>query len=481
VLVIVAAGILLAALIGALLHGRGSEAPQVAIPTPPGAAGKNFKPVADPYAYDPDRRDEFEKRAAAGNAHILFSRSPGGAVATAERVARFRPRVEAAAKQAGVDPNMFEALIFLESAGREDAMTPAGVEGAAGLTQIVAGTATTLLGMHVDLVKSGRYSRRIEREMRRLRFDRVQRLRAARARVDDRFDPAKALAGTVRYLRFAKEKLGGSEEKAFVSYHMGVGNLLGVLDAYGSRDLPYAQVYFDSSPLRHAEAHRKLAALGDDSSNYLWKLRAARDVMALWRVDPPKLEAMQAAQTAKNSAEEVLHPAAQTERFATPEALKTAWDDGRILPLPRDPVRSGFRVDARMGELSDRRSLYRGLRPEALALLLYLAAQTRAASGDDSTTLTVTSTVRDDAYQRRLVQRNRQATRNFSLHTTGWAFDVLRRYRSKAHALAFQFELDRLQALNLIAWVREPAAIHVTVSADAKALLPYLRVIGSGG
>jgi hypothetical protein len=203
--------------------------------------------------------------------------------------------------------------------------------------------------------------------------------------------------------------------------------------------------------------------------------------MALWRVDPRKLEAMQAAQTAKNSAEEVLHPADQTERFATPDALQKAWDDGRILPLPRDPVRSGFRVDARMGELSDRRSLYRGLRPEALSLLLYLAAQTRAASGDDSTALTVTSTVRDDAYQRRLVRGNREATRNFSLHTTGWAFDVLRRYKSREHALAFQFQLDRLQALNLIAWVREPAAIHVTVSADAKALLPLLRAVGITG
>ena len=31
--------------------------------------------------------------------------------------------------------------------------------------------------------------------------------------------------------------------------------------------------------------------------------------------------------------------------------------------------------------------------------------------------------------------------------------------------------LDRLTALNLIAWVREPGAIHVTVAADAARLL----------
>jgi hypothetical protein len=73
--------------------------------------------------------------------------------------------------------------------------------------------------------------------------------------------------------------------------------------------------------------------------------------------------------------------------------------------------------------------------------------------------------VRDERYQRVLVRRNAQATRNFSLHTTGWAFDISRDYRSRAQALAFQFMLDRLTALNMIAWVREPGAIHVTVAA----------------
>jgi hypothetical protein len=38
--------------------------------------------------------------------------------------------------------------------------------------------------------------------------------------------------------------------------------------------------------------------------------------------------------------------------------------------------------------------------------------------------------------------------------------------------VAFQFALDRLQALDLVAWVREPAAIHITVASDARALRP---------
>jgi hypothetical protein len=129
-----------------------------------------------------------------------------------------------------------------------------------------------------------------------------------------------------------------------------------------------------------------------------------------------------------------------------------------------------------MGELAGRlkrsRRTYRGLRPSALALLVVLAAGTRAISGDGP--LTLTSTVRDERYQRVLVGTNREATPNYSLHTTGWAFDILRAYRSRAQALAFQFMLDRLQSHDLIAWVREPAAIHVTVSPRARMLLGLL-------
>ena len=73
--------------------------------------------------------------------------------------------------------------------------------------------------------------------------------------------------------------------------------------------------------------------------------------------------------------------------------------------------------------------------------------------------------MRDVTYQRRLLKSNIQATHHYSLHTTGYAFDIERRYRSRRQALAFQFMLDRLQALNMIAWAREPDAIHVTVAA----------------
>jgi hypothetical protein len=199
--------------------------------------------------------------------------------------------------------------------------------------------------------------------------------------------------------------------------------------------------------------------------------------MRLWRDDRPELDRLIALHAAKGSAEEVLHPAADTPRFNTPAELKHAWDSGDIVPFGDQQAVTGLRRDPRMGELAgrlhQRPGLYRGLRPEALALALYIGAQVRAISGQAP--LVVTSTVRDGAYQDALVRRNREATRNYSLHTTGWAFDVLRSYRSRRQALAFQFVLDRLRTENAIAWVREPQAIHITVSNDADALLPLLE------
>ena len=73
---------------------------------------------------------------------------------------------------------------------------------------------------------------------------------------------------------------------------MGVGNLQNVVEAFGGEeDTPYAELYFDSSPLRHAKAWDLLAGLGDDSSTYLWRVEAAKDIMRRFREDPARARA----------------------------------------------------------------------------------------------------------------------------------------------------------------------------------------------
>ena len=83
--------------------------------------------------------------------------------------------------------------------------------------------------------------------------------------------------------------------------------------------------------------------------------------------------------------------------------------------------------------------------------------------------------MRDERYQRELVKRNREATRNFSLHTTGWAFDIERRYVSRRQALAFQFVLDRLPCSAGSRGCASRDAIHITVSARGEGAAPAAR------
>jgi soluble lytic murein transglycosylase-like protein len=72
--------------------------------------------------------------AARGLARGLFTSSPGGVVATAARVARWRPLILRATRGSRFGPNLVEALVFLESAGRPDVLAGGDVSGAVGLT-----------------------------------------------------------------------------------------------------------------------------------------------------------------------------------------------------------------------------------------------------------------------------------------------------------------------------------------------------------
>ena len=177
-----------------------------------------------------------------------------------------------------MSPDLLEAMVFLESGGRADARASDDLEGAVGLTQILADTATDLLGMQVDVARSERLTAAIARAERSGRSGRAARLRAERRRADERFDPAAALAGAGRYLQIAEQRFG-DEELAVVSYHMGIGNLETALERYGEDDASWAQVYFDSAPDSNESTYRFLYGLGDDSATYLWRVFAARDIM----------------------------------------------------------------------------------------------------------------------------------------------------------------------------------------------------------
>jgi hypothetical protein len=434
----------------------------------------------EPLTFDAGRTSAYERAAAFGLSHVLFEKSPGGVVETARRTAAFRDLVEQAADGSGFDPDLLEAMVFLESAGRADVIAGDDVENAAGLTQILAETATSFLGMHVDLDASRELTRQIDDARRDGDTLRVRRLQAQRRRVDARFDPAEALAGSVRYLTQARRHFE-RDDLAVVSYHMGIGNLENVLRVYtGDDDTPvadlvdaagldYARIYFDASPARHRDAWELLASFGDDSQTYYWRVLAAAAIMRTFREDPARLERLAELHGSGPSAELVLHPPDVTRRFSEPSDLEDARRAGVLRPLRTDPRRA-YEVGPQVGRLAPQLdadpALYRQLRPRALALLDYLTARIRELSGAERP-LRVTAAVYDEAYADFLPGAEADAGTHASVHATGFSFDIRRRYESGAQAAAFQYTLERLETLGLIAWMRSESVIHVTVSPRA--------------
>jgi hypothetical protein len=406
--------------------------------------------------------------AALGLDRGLFTSSPGGVAATAARVARWRPLVERAARGSGFGPNLLEALVFVESSGRPDAIAAGGVASSAGLTQIVASTGRRFLHLHVNTRRSRALTLRIDRADARGAHRTARQLRRWRARYDARFAPAKALRATVRYLVVARRHLG-RDDLAVAAYHLGIGTVQRLVSSWGGEAPSYAQLYFGSAPDRHARTWRRLAPLGESSRDYYWKVLAAKRVMHLYRREPAALRFEDEQQARKNSAEEFLHPRFRTAQFTTPKALAKAWRRHVLRAIPLDTARSHIRVSRFLGQEARRlgrsHRLYRGLRRPALEALLYIGARVHQLSGTRAPLL-VTSAVRDKRYQRVLMHVNANAARTYSIHTTGYAFDIARTYRSASQADAFEFVLERLQALNAIAYIRESGAIHVAVAAD---------------
>lgn len=425
----------------------------------------------DPFAYSGGRQAEFTRRASAGESQVLFTKSPGGALATAARVAAYRGLIDAAARRTGIDPNLLEGLVFVESAGRPDAIAGGDPAGAAGLTQILAATGTSLLGMRIDLAQARRLSARIAAAQSAGQTALQARLERRRAAIDDRFSPVRALAATVRYLEIAERRFGRSD-LAVESYHMGIGNLQSVIADYnGGTPVPYAQLYFDSSPDHNSSTWRLLAGFGDDSSNYLWRVLGAVQVMRLYRSDRAALSRLAGLEVAFGSNALVLAPPGRMGAFEDAAALSDAYRRRALLPLPRNAGQLSLAYAATLGAPAAARKLapglYGGLRPAALDLLIELASRVRTLSHQPAVPLIVASAVSDAAALRRAGIDDPPAT-------TGYTFQIERRYAGgRAQAAAFQAMLDRLQALDLIAWIRGTRTIEITVAPDADRVIAH--------
>jgi hypothetical protein len=394
--------------------------------------------------------------AAHGLGRNLFVATRAGVFATAERVAAWHKLVLRAADGA-LDPSLLDGIVYVESSGAAGAIAG----NRAGLTQLTPAQARAG-GLRVNLRRSRRLTREIGWWLRHGNRGEERRLARRRARADARFKPLRELRATARLLESATRRLG-RVDLAIASLHLGVPGLAGTVARYGGRDVSYADLYFGSAPDRKPAVYRRLTASGEPAYDFYWHVLAARRVLRLLRGNPARLAWEDAQQHRKNSAEEVLHPRSASLEFRNPRALAAAWHRHRVVRIPAETARTHLRVGP-LGEMAPRRRhLYRGLRPGALGVLREIARRVHQRAGGS---LHVTSAVRDDRYQRALMRVNVNAARTYSMHTTGYAFDIDRTMSARQEN-AVRWVLDRLTAMNAVAYITETGCFHVAVSSAA--------------
>ena len=268
----------------------------------------------------------------------------------------------------------------------------------------------------------------------------------------------------MRYLELARERFG-REDLAVVSYHMGMGNLESVLAAYGDdRGRAGRSVYFDATPRNHPRAYRLLSGFGDDSATYLWRVYAAREIMRLYREDPDELRRRARAADGQGLGRggcSTRH--ARPKVFESPDELDDAYRSGELRPfegIQRDAARPAERASwpaastpsaASTAGCGPRPTSWPSTWPRACA-----ACPARARRWWSRAPCATRVPARCWCATTRSPRASTRCTPPASPSTCGATT------RAGRQAVAFQYMLDRLQSLNLIAWVREPGAIHIT-------------------
>ena len=387
VAVLAGALLIVALLTGLALRGDGPAPGVPVVPTPPGEQDGG-EPIPDPFAYDPDDEDELVARAARGTSHVLYARSPGGAAATAERVARWRPQVEDAARRAGVDPDL-----------RRGARVPRErrPRGRDGRRHRGRGRA------HPDPRRDGPEPARDARRRRR----QPQAHAPDRARVPARADRrgAAAAGGAPRGRRALRPGQGADRHRALPDDRARGAGPRGPrvrLLPHGDRQPPgraAAPTARSGRPTRGSTSTRRRTATPTCSAS---SPRSATT---------PPTTCGSSARRARSCACPARTPRSsrgcrRCRPRRTPPRRCCTRPTRRRASRPRrrcgrrgtttrsarsrtSPTLTGLARDGRMGELAQRvgaePGLYRGLRPEALALALYIGAQTREYAGGDGT------------------------------------------------------------------------------------------------
>jgi hypothetical protein len=325
-------------------------------------------------------------------------------------------------------------------------------------------------------------------------------LEAKRRQVDERYDPAKAIAAQTRYLvRMARRY--GSLDWTFQAYHGGEGGVRNTVSYYlGSRwqqfasaesairgvlasrgggyqrvraPLSFEELYFRTAPLSHPMAFSYLYGRSDNHRYYWWKILAAERAIDIYRRDPQEFHTQWRALRPGQRLEVVWYPNSKELNFRDAADLKRGYAAGELVRWPAS-ARSRGLVLGDVAPLDPANGFdYKGLRPEALGALYRIAA-IYLANGGSKQPLTLHSLVQPEAYRARLNATRppswmRRLTKPedvpIDLQPTGLCFDIVRP-TTEWNRKVLEYALGVLADRNQIAWVEEreqgPRRYHVT-------------------
>jgi len=412
---------------------------------------------------------------------------------------------------------LHEADILLESGGNPDAVS---VSEAVGIAQWLAGTGRRA-GLSIHLAESKRLTRKIDDLKRRIAWleyllrpdadpnapgapkitraeartklptlrQELEKLRAKRRRVDQRYDPQKALFAQTRYLMRLYARFPGFDW-VFQAYHGGEAGVQRTLKKYLGRAWPgsaavairrgragkplrYEHLYLATRPRTHPAAFGYLYGRSDDHRYYWWKLRAAQEAIALYRRDPAAFRRAWESLLPGRAKEAYWYPDAPNEAMADLPALEAACREQRSVPI-------GDRAEYVVPNTPS--PLHATLRPEAKGALILVATAYRRAGGSGRLTvgdLTLTQADLDRAKALRppvvtgpLWPPDPDAGKrpgggpppDFDFHVTGFAFDILTPSNARQRKI-LEYALGYFADREILWWMDEarygPRRYHV--------------------
>lgn len=315
----------------------------------------------------------------------------------------------------------------------------------------------------------------------------VQRRRA----VDERYDPAKAIAVQTRYLVKLTRRYGGVDW-ALQAYHGGEGGANKTLRLFseaagarallasrsarpGSHRLSYSELYRRVTPTGTPAAFSYLFGRSDDHRYYWWKVLMAERALNHYRKDPADFERQWRELKPGMNADAAYYADPESLQFADNAALRAAYLNGTLVPLPQNAAALGLRTENLAALDPGNTNLHKGLRPEAMGALLRVVQTYRSFGGSEP--LVVVSMVQSNAYRSLWKSRYPDPPlpagipRDPEFHSTGLVFQIRRPSRDWDRKV-LEYAMGRLYDNLRLSWRSTSAGgsrrYHVVVNPDFK-------------